>query len=408
MKVAFLSDDFPPLSFGGAGISTYELAKGMKDAGHEVFVITTCRNKEEVGNMKYHDLEIYKIMSNYSGKWRWYVSLYNFPVVRQVENLLKKIRPDIVHINNIHYYLSYHCLKISKKYAGAVVFTARDVMSFNYAKLDTERYLKNLDCRTTWFDHIRQTKKRWNPLRNILIKNYLKYADKIFAVSFALKKALEQNGINKVEVIHTGADFTQADPSREKIENFINKFGLKDKKVIFFGGRLSEAKGGRKVLEAMTEVVKKFPNAVLLVAANEGLYMQKIKNDAEMMSILKNIVFTGWIGREEMKIAYAVSQVVLVPSICLDSFPRIVLESMASGKPVIGTCYGGSPEIIEDGLTGYIVNPMFPKEISEKILYLFENAKKMEEFGKSGRERVRNYFNLKNKVNEYAEAYKKS
>lgn len=49
MRVLFLSDDFPPESFGGAGISTYELAKGFQKAGHEVFVITTVRNEADAG-----------------------------------------------------------------------------------------------------------------------------------------------------------------------------------------------------------------------------------------------------------------------------------------------------------------------------------------------------------------------
>ena len=141
MKIVFLQDDFPPQSFGGAGISTYELAVGMKKAGHEIFVITTCRKRSESGETDYHGLKVFKIASDYHERWRAYVSLYNRPVVCQVEELLKRIRPDVVHANNIHFYLSYHCLKVAKQYARAVVFTARDTMLFSYGKLETKRYL---------------------------------------------------------------------------------------------------------------------------------------------------------------------------------------------------------------------------------------------------------------------------
>ena len=133
MKIVFLSDDFPPTSFGGAGISTYDLAVGMKKAGHEVFVITTCRRKDEAGESDYHGLKVFKIASNYNGRWPTYLSLRNPSTVRQVEELLKKIGPDVVHVNNIHYHLSYHSIKVSKLYAKAVVITFRDVMSFNFA-----------------------------------------------------------------------------------------------------------------------------------------------------------------------------------------------------------------------------------------------------------------------------------
>src|SRR3989344_179355 len=99
MKVLFLSDDFPPVSFGGAGISTYELALGMKKAGHEVFVVTTCREEKDAGEFEYEGMKIFKIFSNYKGRWRAYLSLYNPPVVRQIREILKKISPDVVHAN---------------------------------------------------------------------------------------------------------------------------------------------------------------------------------------------------------------------------------------------------------------------------------------------------------------------
>src|SRR3990167_770143 len=102
MKIVFLSDDFPPTSFGGAGISTYELALGMKKAGHEVFVITTCRKGSDAGEIEYQGLRVFKIASDYAPRWRAYISLYNIPVIRRVESLLKEIVPDVVHINNVH------------------------------------------------------------------------------------------------------------------------------------------------------------------------------------------------------------------------------------------------------------------------------------------------------------------
>ena len=169
MKILFLADDFPPMSFGGAGISTYELALGMKKAGQEVFVITTCRKESDEGEIEYNGLTVFNIASAYPGRWRAYVSIHNRPVVAQVEKLLARIKPDVVHANNIHSHLSFASLKIAKKYAKTVVFTARDTMTICYGKLNTKRYLKDLDARTTWLDHMRQARKRWNPLPNFFI-----------------------------------------------------------------------------------------------------------------------------------------------------------------------------------------------------------------------------------------------
>ena len=78
---------------------------------------------------------------------------------------------------------------------------------------------------------------------------------------------------------------------------------------------------------------------------------------------------------------------------------------MASIKPVIGTCYGGAPEAIVDGITGYIVNPLYTDEIAKKTLDLLNNPKKAEGFGKNGYERVKDDFNLRKKIKEYTAIY---
>lgn len=407
MRIVFLSDDFPPQSFGGAGISTYDLAAGMKKAGHEVFVITTCRRVSEAGEVKYNGLTVFKIASDYPGKWRWYVSLCNWPVVRQVKKILSEIKPDIVHVNNIHFYLSYASIRAAKKYAKAVVWTGRDVMAFNFAKLTTDRYLKNFDYHTTWRDHIAQAKKRWNPLRNFFIKRYLNCADALFAVSEALKNALAQNGIKNVQVVHTGinVDLWRVDDANVDVAEFKKKYNLGNKKVILFGGRLSEAKGGAETIETLVQIVKEVPDAVLLVISKIDGHTEQLQKEAGKHGIAGSILFTGWIEREDIKFAYAAADVVLVPSICFDSLPRIVIEAMACAKPVVGTCYGGAPEVIEDGVTGYVVNPFRSEEMARKIIGLLKNPEKIKKFGRAGQKRIETKFNIGEKITDYVRGY---
>ncbi len=405
MRIVFLSDDFPPQSFGGAGISTYDLAAGVKKAGHEVFVVTTCRNAADAGQTIYNDLTVFKINSNYAVKWRWYIGLYNPLVVRQVSQILKQLDPDVVHVNNIHFYLSYYSIKIAKRYADVVVWTGRDVMSFNFAKLTTKRYLKNFDYRTSWRDHVSQAKKRWNPFRNFLIRKFLQIPDALFSVSAALQKALEQNGIPNVRVTHTGVDLAEWKCLPAEVERFKEKFGLVGKKVVLFGGRLSEAKGGLKVLEAMSEVVRKFPETMLLVVSSVDGHTEEMSRVASQLGIEKHLIFTGWTAREDMKFAYGSADVVLVPSICFDSLPRVVVEAMAAGKPVIGTWYGGAPEIIQNDVTGYVINPFNSTEMAEKILDLFQHPEKKERFGLASRKRVETSFNLSQKVADLIAMY---
>lgn len=413
MKILILSDNFPPESGAGAEKVAFDLSCEFSKKGHQVFVINTTQDKkkEKLG-VDFNGMKIYRIyVPDYHNRWKAYLSLYNPKAIKKVEKILQEIKPDVVHAHNIHYYLSYYSLRLAKKYSRAVFLTAHDVMSFHYSKLfefvdqDNLNISKKFDYKINPWQQIKRFKKRYNPFRNIIIRYYLKYVDKIIAVSRALKEALNRNGIGNVEVIHNGIDSENWQISRNKEEQFKNKFNLNNKKVVLFGGRLSTLKGGNKILEAMESVSKEIPNAVLLVLGRKDSYADKMEQIAKEKRI--NIIFTGWIEKEELKSAYWVSDIVVTPSIYLDPFPTVNLEAMACKKPVVGTCFGGTPEIVEDKKTGYIINPFNVKEMSKKIINLLENKEKAEKFGKTGYIKILNNFTLNRKADKYLKKFKR-
>ncbi len=395
MKVLFLSDDFPPTSFGGAGISTYELAMAVKNKGHDVSVITTCRDARDAGVSTCEGLRVFRIESAYHERWRAWVGVYNPPVLGEVRRILARISPEVVHANNIHYHLSWASLKVAKHYARVVVWTARDAMAVCYGKLDTERYLASRDARLTWRDNLRQAHLRYNPVRNYVIRRYLSYADTRLSVSDALRDALERNGVRPVSTLHTGMDVGAWEESPDAVAAFRAKFGLNGKRVILFGGRLSEGKGHGQALEAARLVREEMPDAVLVVM---GGSVQKE---------VGGVIQTGWITGEEKKAAYGASDLVWVPSVYLDPLPRMALEAQASGKPVIATKFGGAPELVVDGETGYVVNPLSAKEIADKTLDLLGHPDKAASMGRAGLARVQAEFNLDVQVAKLIALYEK-
>lgn len=387
MKILFLSDDFPPQSFGGAGFSTFYLARGLHRAGNQVFVATTCRKKSEEGVVDYEGLKVFKIFADYHQRWRAYLSLYNPQTVGKVRKLIEEINPDIVHAHNIHYYLSFYCLKLAKDMGKKVFWTARDAMSFAYGKLATKRYLEKMDCKISFLDHLKQANKRYNPFKNLLVRKYLRQADKLFSVSYALKEALEANGIKNVEVSHTGIDVSDWQASPELVDDFKKKHNLHGKRIVFFGGRISGHKGLEQISLAMEKVKQEIPEAFLLIAGGKEI---------------------GWLEGLELKAAYAASDIVAVPSVYLDPLPRSVLEAMASKKPVIGTKFGGTPELIQEGKTGFIVNPFDIDQFAGKIVYLLKNPEIAERFGQAGYELAKTHFNLDSQVKQIIDYYTKA
>lgn len=382
MKILFLSDDFPPQSFGGAGKIAFNLACGLQKAGCEIFVVTTCQEKFREGRENYEGLNVFRIFANYHERWRGYLSLYNPQTIGKVKRLLQEIKPDIVHAHNLHRYLSYYCLKLAKRFSKAVFLTAHDTALVYCAKWAPQDP-RNLKI-TVW-DRIRAEKKRYNPFRNLIIRYLLGYVEKIFVVSDALKKLLEVNGIGNTAMIYNGLDVKDWEIGPKLVEGFKKKYGLQDKKIILFGGRISGLKGIGQITQAMTKIKESVPGAILITMGKEG-----------------NL---GWLSGHELKAAFHSADLLVVPSIYFDPFPTLNLEAMACKKPVVATRYGGSPEIVKDNVTGYIVNPLNTDLMAEKIVCLLKNQRRARQFGESGYETIKKSFSLENQVSQTLQYY---
>ncbi|MCK6462341.1 MAG: glycosyltransferase family 4 protein [Candidatus Pacebacteria bacterium] len=405
MKILYLTDEFPPENFGGAGIVAYDFAKAVAKTGHKVFVITTTRNRSLEGESLFEGLKVFRLYSNYPIFLRHYISVYNPFLVFKIKKILKEIEPGVVHAHNIHSDISYHSLKLAKKTGCKVFLTAHDTMLVSYDKNYFPCGEKNF--RITAWRNIKIAGKRYNPFRNFFIKKYLNYTDKIFAISQALKEFLAQNGVDSV-VLHNGVNIEDwVKPAPEKIMDFRKKYGVEGKKIILFGGRFSGAKGGRQILQAFSWLVKNCPveKAVLLAVGRKNQYAEKMAVLTKKLAIDDKILFTGWLGREEIKAAFFVSDVCVTPSVYFDPFNLFNIEAMAAGKPVVGTCFGGTPEIVVDGQTGYIANPLNHEEFGKKICDILSDKNKAEIFGKNGRKRAEEFFSLQKQTEKLISRY---
>lgn len=411
MKIVILSDSFDDSN--GPSRMARLMAEAFQKQGHEVNVITSTSDKTMADKSILNGVNIWSVYSNYNLFWRPYVSLYNFQTVGAIRKILNELKPDIVHAHNIHIYISYYVLKIAKKTGAKVFLTAHDVMIFHYGKLIEFIDSKNLkisekfNYKISIWRQIKKASKTYNPFRDIIIRNYLKYVDKIFAVSNTLKQALNDNGIDNVGVVYNGIDLSNWESEKSDIENFKQQYYLFGKKVVFFGGRLSILKGGEKIVSAFGIITKEIPDVVLLMVGNIDEEAQKILNIAEKIGVRDKIITTGWLSGDGLKAAYFTSDVVVVPSISFDSFPVVNLEAMAAGKPIVGTCFGGTPEVVIDNETGYIVNSYDEKELANKTIDLLKNPEKAARFGNNGRERIKNFFSLDQQVQKTMEWYKK-
>jgi len=396
MKIFIISDDFPPSSFGGAGIIAEAQALELAKRGYSVSVITAVLDNEKEKVINYKGLTIYTVR--------------DFGTIKKI---LKQELPDVVHIHNIHQKLSYKVFPLARKYSKKVFFTAHDAISVHYSKIFPKIISRQenkiiFDYRVSVWHQLYYFWREWRPFRNEFIRLHLKKADRIFAVSYALKEALEQNGLSNIEVLHNGIDPHKFVSSDAEMDEFRANHGLLNKKALFLAGRISRAKGGEVALNLLVKIHKDFPEACLMVAGRETSYLKSLKERAFKMGVGEKFICLGWLDRKQIIRAYAASDICLTLSVYTDPFPTVNLEAMVSKKPVLGTCFGGTPEIVVDGITGYIVNPNDIEAVAERALTLLQKPDLSQSLGKTGFERILEKFQLSQVVDFLEKKYASS
>jgi glycosyltransferase involved in cell wall biosynthesis len=411
MRILLLNDRIPPENRGGAGEVFWRLAGGLQQAGHEVHVITATADSsfEDVRD----DIPVYHLHSRYRDRFRAYLSLYNPQTAGALKRLYERINPEVINAHNIHADLSYYSLTLAHRLKIPAVFSSHDVMPFAYFKASycvnpTVSGVASPDAyRLPPFYNLKKMRFRYNPLRNVVIRHVLRqHAQARTAPSNELCRAHAANALPPFETVYNGIDTAQVSAAPEVVEALRARLNLQGRKVILFAGRLTGDKGTVPLLKALAEVVKTVPEAALLVLSSHPIEAQV--QQREFASLRQNhLVSGGWLSGEELAGAYHLASVAAVPSIVFDTFPTVNLEAMAAGKAVLATCYGGSREVVQDGVTGYIINPFDTADFAAKLARLLSDDALCTQMGLAGQARVQTDFSLARQVENMLAVYRK-
>ena len=404
MRVLLLSDRIPPTT-GGAGKIVWSLAGGLRDRGHEVHVVTATQAGS--GAETRAGIVVHSIHAQVPDRWRAYLSLYNPSAVKAFGEVLHRVGPDVVHAHNIHVDLSYGCLTAAHRCGIPVVFTAHDVMAIAYEKL--RHYVSPSTCpppspelyKLPLLHNLRQARFRYNPFRNACIRRTLRRDVRLrVAVSEALRSALEANGLPDFRVVHNGVSAEEWRGSSREAAELRTRFGLENRQVVLVAGRVGAAKGSTEMLAALARVIPRVPSAHLLVLSDRPLPVDSVDGD-----VSQHIRFGGWLSGTELAAAFALSEVVVVPSVCLDALPTVILEAMATAKPVIATCHGGAPDVVQDGVTGFIVNPFDTPRFAGRLIEVLVDKGLQARLGAAGHARFRAEFTLERFAQHMSDIY---
>lgn len=409
MRILLLNDRIPPEGKGGAEAVVWRLAQGLAAANHEVHIITTTDGAafDEIRD----GIPTYHLRAGYPERFRAWLSLWNPQTVGAVGKLLRRIQPGVVNAHNIHFFLSYHTLKMARDAGCGIVFSAHDAMTFAYGKLQHLGQPGEIDLpagnRLPPRHNLRQNRFRYNPFRNAIIKRYLaRHTHVRTAPSQALAQAFTANDMPSVSVVHNGINATEWHSVDESlVDSLRRRLNLQEKQVILIAGRLTAEKGLRQMLMALNVLHQQLPRLRLLLLTSRDLDRRVAQEFAHLRHL---VCVGGWLSGAELRAAYQLADVVAVPSIYIDPFPTVVLEAMAAGKPVVATGFGGAREAVVDGETGYIVNPFDTEAFAEGLERLLRDSGLRREMGWRGRERVQRSFSLDQQVATMVAIYGRS
>jgi glycosyltransferase involved in cell wall biosynthesis len=405
MRILLLNDDFPPLGHSSVATIAANLKGAFEDLGHEVGVITT--HRIEKSEKITREGAITSLPSSYRPSLRHYHCLYSHAMSAMLREEIARFRPDIVHAHNIHWHLTYDALRIAHRATPKVFLTLHDVSSFAFARLATDRFLasKGEDARLTLHDHLSAAHLEYNPIRNTWIRRILKtHVKNVVAVSDSLRHALTQNGINHAMVIPNGIDLAQWSDNTDRRDSFREYLRIGERPTILFGGRISFDKGIAPLTQALRSIRTTVPDVLLLVIGEKQRWANAV-HEAHAEDLSSHFLCTGWLSRTEMGAAYAAADVVTTPSLCLDCFPSMNLEAMAAGKPVVGTIFGGTKEIVEQDVTGFVCDPRDTTVYAHSLLSLLRDPALRRRMGEAARRRVEQHFSLEQQATSYLQLF---
>ena len=244
----------------------------------------------------------------------------------------------------------------------------------------------------------------WEKLRRRVVYRLVSRHGTLIAVSKDLKQFIcDKVGIpeKRVEVIYNGVTPAQtiADEEIQKCKAELEVSGCYP--LLGVVGSLYPVKGHRFLLEAMPEILRRWPNARLLVIGRGELEVA-LKEQVAQLAIDANVHFLGM--RQDVPRLLSILDVFVLPSLS-EGLSLALLEAMASGKPVVATRVGGNPELIDHGRTGFLIQPEDEKDLAANLLNLLSDPEMMQQFGRQASERVQQHFSMGQMVDRYRDLY---
>lgn len=356
MRILFLS--------AGNNIHTVRWVNMLSRRGYEVHLLY---NSDHIPNTHIIDKNVVQYRLKHKGLFGYYLNS------AEVRKLFKKINPDII---NAHYASGYGTLaRVSKLKPLILSVWGSDVYDFPYQ----------------------------SRINMMILKKNMKYAQRIASTSIVMAKQVEKimNKNMDITVTPFGVDVYLFKPIDLPKEYFV--FGIVKTLSENYGIK-HVIKGFKILLDSL--IAEKININPILEIYGKGEMELELKSLCKELGIAKSVYFKGYIPNTDVPKAINKMDVFCLGSY-KESFGVAAIEAMACEVPVIATDTDGFKEVIESGVTGYIIPQKDEVAMASKMQELLMDRKKRVDMGKKGRKRVLELYNWEKNVEIMEELYRK-
>ncbi len=353
--------------YGGGEFFVLELALYLKSKGHDVWagcrkdspIFEKCRNS----GIKTAEFDF---PEKGTGRLRKNIAL--------IKDFVKEYKIDIVHSNTNY-----------DRTAGAVAAQLAGI-----SHVASVHSLQSISHNLTHWARNKFLVDMFAADGNI-VKDFLVNEDKIDG--------------EKIKVINLGIDPESMERDEQLRKKVRNEFGVADGEILIGNlGRLVEFKGQDKLIKAFKQVTEKFPNVKLLIIG-DGQQKAELKNLVLALGIDEKVIFAGF--RDDLQAVYSAFDIYAHTSSERggELFPFAVLYAMAAGLPVVSTGVGEIPNMVKEGVSGFITG-QDDNEISSKIITVLGDEAASKKMGEGGKKLLNQKFTLEKMGSEILKLYK--
>lgn len=363
MRVLYWTELFWPY-IGGVEVLSARLLPALVERGHELQVLTSH------GSLDLPDLELWNgIEVHRIGLQQGLTSgdVEQIATARsEVAALKRAFRPQIVHLN-LTAGSVYYELRTRRSYACPLLLSARVAVAHRA------------------------------PGQDGILRAAMEAAAWITANSKAIGDDLRRfvpGCADRISVIPNGLEVPDLEAAPLPF----------DPPTIVALGRLVADKGFDLALDSFGHLVERFPDARLVVAG-DGPERLALEDKAAELGLANSVTFPGWVAPELVPELMNDATVVVMPSRWREAFGLVALQAALMERPVVATRVGGIPEVVEDGVTGLLVDNEDERALCDATCTLLAHPQVAREMGRRGRIRAIEQFSLDAYVDAYEDLY---